>query len=166
MVRVPAGQTSSRRSCVATRRAFALGLFFAFEALHVAVAWDGARLFRAAAAGLPDPGCARRYGASQPGRRGPHRAARRLAVGRPDPTAGSKALALLAYPLATGAVFLLLGVNIDASLVVPVVLVGTPLVAFNEEGFFRGSDARHAPPLGWRRAIIGVADAVRVGARR
>ncbi len=153
-----AGQTQQLAVLRRHPAAFALGLFFAFEALHVAVAWDGARLFRAALPDLPDTwlapavwgfyslvvailigllGAWWSVGLTRPGRR--------------------TALGLLAYPLATGAVFLLLGVNIDASLIVPVVLVGTPLVAFNEEGFFRGLMLDTLRPLGWRRAIIGSA---------
>lgn len=138
--------------------AFALGLFFAFEALHVAIAWDGARLFRAAAPWVPDAwlgpavwgfytvvvlaliavlGWWRSVGLTRRGRRG--------------------AAVLLLYPLATGAVFLLLGVNIAPAEVVPIVLVGAPLIALNEEGFFRGVMLEALRPLGWRRAIIGSA---------
>ena len=40
---------------------------------------------------------------------------------------------------------------------VPILLVGTPLIAFNEEAFFRGLMLESLRPLGWRRAIIGSA---------
>ncbi len=138
--------------------AFALGLFVAFEGIHVAIAWDDARLIRATLPGLPAGwvgpviwglyallvlavvgllGWWRTIGLTRRGRRG--------------------SLGLLAYPLATGAVFLLLGVNIEGSQIVPIVVIGTPLIAFNEEAFFRGLMLETLRPLGWRRAIIGSA---------
>ena len=138
--------------------AFALGLFAGFEALHVVFALDAGRLFRMVLPGVPTvwigptiwgiysvvvlcfiavAGWWETVGLTRLGRR--------------------DAIPLRAYPVATGAVFLLLGVNIAPSEIVPVVIVGTPLIALNEEAFSRGVMLESLRPSGWRRAIIGSA---------
>ncbi len=137
---------------------FVLGSFTAFEAVHIAIAWDDARLVRTVLPDLPNVwlgpviwgfytvlalglvaalGWWGRIGLTRPGRR--------TAVGA------------LAYPVLTGSVFLLLGINIERSQVVPIVLVGAPLIALNEEIFFRGIALEGLRPQGWRNAIIGSA---------
>jgi membrane protease YdiL (CAAX protease family) len=137
---------------------FVLGCFAAFEAIHVAIAWNDAYLVRSVVPGLPDAwlgpviwgfytvlalglvaalGWWDRIGLTRLGRRA--------------------AVAAFAYPVLTGAVFLLLGVNIERSQIVPIVLVGAPLIAINEEIFFRGIVLEGLRPQGWRNAIIGSA---------
>ena len=137
---------------------FAVGLFFAFEALHLAIAWDGARLFRAAAPFVPEawigPAVWATYSLVVVAMIGALGWWREVGLTRAGTARSS---VLLAYPLATGSVFLLLGINIDPAQVVPIVVFGTPLIAFNEEGFFRGLILETLRPLGWRRAIIGSA---------
>jgi membrane protease YdiL (CAAX protease family) len=49
--------------------------------------------------------------------------------------------------------FLGVGVNLDPAHALPLLVVGTPLIALNEELFFRGLLLGVLRPLGWRRAI-------------
>jgi membrane protease YdiL (CAAX protease family) len=57
-------------------------------------------------------------------------------------------------PIVAGLPFLLLGVNIAPGDVLPLLVVGVPLVALNEELFYRGVLLPLLRPLGWRRAIV------------
>lgn len=137
---------------------FVLGCFAVFEAIHIAIAWNDAGLVRSVVPGLPDAwlgpviwgfytvlalglvaalGWWDRIGLTRLGRRA--------------------AIAIFAYPTLTGAVFLLLGIHIERSQIVPIVLVGAPLIALNEEIFFRGIVLEGLRPQGWRNAIIGSA---------
>lgn len=137
---------------------FVLACFALFEGLHLLVAWDDARLFRSVVPWVPDAwlgpaiwGCYaivaiamvallgwwHQVGLTRPGRR--------------------SAVALLAYPFATGLVFLALGVNLDSASILPILVVGAPLIALNEEVFFRGIVLEGLRPQGWRSAIIGSA---------
>jgi hypothetical protein len=56
--------------------------------------------------------------------------------------------------IAAASPFLLLGYNLDAASVVPLLAVGVPLVALNEELFFRGVLLDVLKPFGWRRAVL------------
>ncbi len=135
-----------------------MGCFVVFEAIHIAIAWNDARLVRTVLPGLPDgwlgPVIWGFYAALALvlvaalgwwDRIGLTRLGRRAAVGA------------FAYPVLTGSVFLLLGINIERSQIVPIVLVGAPLIALNEEIFFRGIVLEGLRPQGWRNAIIGTA---------
>jgi membrane protease YdiL (CAAX protease family) len=139
--------------------AFVLGWFVLFEVVHVAIAWNGGHLLRSVLPWLPEPwfgpavwatytvlaaglvtglGWWRRVGFTRTG-------------------SWATGLRLIAYPAATGTVFLLFGINLAPSQVVPLVLVGAPLIALNEELFFRGVVLEGLRPQGWRWAIIGSA---------
>jgi membrane protease YdiL (CAAX protease family) len=138
--------------------AFVLGCFVVFEAVHLAIAWNDARLVRTALPWLPDawlgPAVWAIYSLIAVGLAAALGWLSQIGLTRPGRRA---ALGLLAYPLATGAVFLLLGINIERSQLVPIVLVGAPLIALNEEVFFRGIVLEGLRPQGWRNAIIGSA---------
>jgi membrane protease YdiL (CAAX protease family) len=138
--------------------AFVLGAFMVFEAIHVAIAWSDARIIRSALPWLPDDwlgpvvwGCYAVIALALVAALGWWRAVGLTRLGRRG------TLAVLAYPFATGLVFLVLGVHLDRSQVVPVLLVGAPLIALNEEVFFRGFALEGLRPLGWRAAIVGSA---------
>jgi membrane protease YdiL (CAAX protease family) len=66
-------------------------------------------------------------------------------------------LRLIAVPFAAGLPFLLFGWNLEADAVVPLLVVGVPLVALNEELMFRGILLDLLGPLGVRRAVIWTA---------
>jgi membrane protease YdiL (CAAX protease family) len=138
--------------------AFVLGWFLLFEAVHVAIAWDGARLFRTAVPWVSDVWLGPAIWATYTVLAGGLVLAlgwwRRIGMTR----AGRPAdLRLIAYPILTGSVFLLFGFNLESSSVIPLVLVGAPLIALNEELFFRGFVLEGLRPMGWRTAIIGSA---------
>jgi membrane protease YdiL (CAAX protease family) len=139
--------------------AFVLGWFVLFEVVHIAIAWNGGQLFRAVVPWLPDawfgPAVWATYTLLAAGLVTALGWWRRIGFTR----TGSWALGLrlIAYPAATGAVFLLFGINLAPSQVVPLVLVGAPLIALNEELFFRGVVLEGLRPQGWRWAIIGSA---------
>jgi membrane protease YdiL (CAAX protease family) len=136
---------------------FAVGLYLGFMVLHIALAWDGGHIVTGL---LPDSGqwlgpinwgiyaaftlalVAVLHGWSRVGlTRMPARGWFRLA----------------AVPIAAGLPFLLLGINLEASAILPLLVVGTPLIALNEELFFRGIMLDLLRPLGWRSAILGSA---------
>ena len=64
---------------------------------------------------------------------------------------------LLLIPLGAGLPFLAFGLNLRATDAVPLIVVGTPLIALNEELFFRGVLLELLRPTGWRRAITTTA---------
>ena len=138
--------------------ASAIVLYALFEGVHAAMAVNGGALLDAVANGLPPVwhgpvlwaiyaalavapvallGWWRETGLTRPGRR--------------------RALPLLLIPLAAGLPFLAVGLNLGATQVVPILLVGTPLIALNEELFFRGILLEVLRPTGWRRAITTTA---------
>ena len=133
--------------------AAALVLFAAFEAVHVLLALDRGRLLGGLLGAGGDRGQGpaawaiytvlailpvavlgwwRETGFTRPGRR--------------------TAPPFLVPPLLAGMAFLGVGIHLDPADTVPL-LVGTPLVALNEELFFRGLLLEILRPLGWRRAI-------------
>jgi membrane protease YdiL (CAAX protease family) len=136
--------------------AAAIVLFVAFEAVHLLFAWDDGRLLRAITGPVPDAwrgplawgiyavlalvpvvalGWSRATGLTRPGR--------------------ARAWPLVVVPLLAGSTFLLVGINLSADRVVPVLVAGTPLIALNEELFFRGLLLEILRPKGWRLAILG-----------
>lgn len=139
--------TEQRRALIG-----AVALFVVFEAIHVLLAWDNSRIIRSfvpsawigpAAWGIYSAVAAllltvfrrwQRAGLLRPGRR--------------------DSLALLAYPLLAGTPFLLFGANLARADYLPLIVIGTPLIAFNEETFFRGLMLDWLRPLGWRRTIV------------
>lgn len=133
----------------------ALALFAVFEAIHVLLAWDNSRIIRSfVPSAWIGPAAWAIYSAIAAVlltvfRR--WRGAGLLRPGRRD------SLALLAYPLLAGTPFLLFGANLPAADYLPLIVVGTSLIAFNEEAFFRGLMLDWLRPLGWRRAIVGSA---------
>jgi uncharacterized protein len=145
------------RTADAARPIVGVALFLAFTALHVLLAWGGGRVVLTflpeigpwlgpldwaiyAATAL---GCVAVLG---------WWSATGLCV-RPD----GGWLRLTLVPIMATLPLLLLGINLDPSAVVPLILVGTPLVAFNEELFFRGIVLHALGPLGLRRAVLGSA---------
>jgi membrane protease YdiL (CAAX protease family) len=140
---------------VTVRRRAALlgiGLYAGFMALHVLLAWDGGRLVKAV---LPrvdvwlGPVGWAIYAAFAVGAAVAVQA--RTGIGR-RPTTG---WTMLTLPLlAAGSPFLLFGYNLDAASVVPLLVIGVPLVALNEELFFRGVLLDVLKPFGWRRVVL------------
>jgi membrane protease YdiL (CAAX protease family) len=133
--------------------ATAITLYAAFMALHVVLAWDAGGVVRTVA-----PGIGRWLG---PAGWAVYALAAAVAVSLVGlsatgltrvPARGSWPLVLA--PIAAGLPFLLLGVHIEPGDIAPLLLVGVPLVALNEELFFRGILLPLLRPLGWRRAII------------
>lgn len=144
----------------ARRRAIALttGLFVAFEGLHVALAWDGGSLLRGAVPSLDvrwqGPVLWAIYTAASVAAVATLGWWHRTGLAR---LGRARSIALAAYPLATGAPFVLLGIHIAPTDIVPLVVVGAPLIALNEEIFFRGLILEALRPLGWRVALPGSA---------
>jgi membrane protease YdiL (CAAX protease family) len=142
------------RSMTVRRRAavLALGLYAGFMAIHVLLAWDGGRLVMAVLPGVDGwlgPVDWAIYGAFAVGAAAAVKAG--TGIGR-RPTPG---WARLSLPLiAAGSPFLLFGYNLDSASVVPLLVVGMPLVALNEELFFRGVLLGLLEPFGWRRAVL------------
>jgi hypothetical protein len=118
--------TAWRRAAV-----LAIGLYAGFMALHVALAWDGGRLVKAMLPGVDvwlGPVDWAIYAAFAIGAA----VAVKAVTGTGQrPTAG---WARLTLPLlAAGSPFLLFGYNLAAGSVVPLLVVGVPLVALNED---------------------------------
>jgi membrane protease YdiL (CAAX protease family) len=135
----------------------ALAIYVAFMALHVVVAWDGGVVVTSrwpevgpwlgpvgwalyASFALVVVAVTRRW----------------REVGLLDRPAPGW-LRLAAVPCAAGLPFLLLSWNLDEASVVPLLVVGVPLVALNEELLFRGVLLDHLAPLGIRRAVTWTA---------
>jgi CAAX protease family protein len=134
--------------------ASALVLYAAFELVHAALAWDGGRLLETVAGGIvatwrgPIAWAIYAVLAILPvAVLGWWRETGLTRLGRPA------ARPLLLLPFVAGLPFFLVGVNLSGDVVVPLLVVGTPLIALNEELFFRGLLLEMLRPLGWRRAI-------------
>jgi membrane protease YdiL (CAAX protease family) len=140
---------------VTPRRAIAVSatLYALFLALHLVVAYDAGAVVRAVVPGIG-------------GWLGPAgwaiyttvAVAAVTLVGPPatgltrTPVRGTWRLTLA--PIAAGLPFLLFGVNIASGDVLPLLVVGVPLIALNEELFYRGVLLPLLRPLGWRRAVV------------
>ena len=138
-----------RRQAVAS----AVGLYALFLGLHVVLAWDGGAVVRTVAPAIGPwlgPACWAAYTAFA-------LAAvvlvgiRRTGLTR-WPASGTWRLTLV--PFAAGLPFLLFGMNIAPADVVPLLVVGVPLVALNEELLYRGVLLPLLRPLGWRTAVL------------
>jgi membrane protease YdiL (CAAX protease family) len=130
----------------------AIGLYAGFMALHVLLAWDGGRLVKAVLPGVDvwlGPVDWAIYAAFAVGA---------AAATRADTGIGwrpAEGWVRLTLPLiAAASPFLLLGYNLDPAAVVPLLAVGVPLVALNEELFFRGVLLDLLKPFGLRRAVL------------
>ena len=138
----------------ARRRAglLGIGLYAGFMALHLLLALDGGRLVKAVLPGVDvwlGPVDWAIYAVFAVGVAAAMRAD--TGIGR-RPTPG---WARLSLPLiAAGSPFLLFGYNLDAGSVVPLLVIGVPLVALNEELFYRGVLLDLLSPFGWRRAVL------------
>ena len=135
----------------------ALALYAAYMALHVLLAWDGGVVLRTLLPGVDGwlgPATWAVYAAftvvvvAVTGR---WRAVGLLAAPRPG------WLRLIAVPFAAGLPFVLFGWNLETGDVVPLLLVGVPLIALNEELMFRGILLDMLGPLGVRRAVAWTA---------
>ena len=133
--------------------ATAIGLYGAFMALHLLLAWDGGWVVRSiapAVGGWLGPAGWAVYTAVALA------AIPIVGLGRTGltrlPAPGSWRLTLV--PLAAGLPFLLLGINIAPVDVMPLLVVGVPLIALNEELFYRGVLLPLLRPLGGRRAVL------------
>jgi membrane protease YdiL (CAAX protease family) len=142
-----AGKTERRRAAL-----LAIGLYGGFMALHLLLAWDGGRVVKAV---LPHvdvwlgPVGWAIYAVFAVGAAIAVKA--NTGVGR-RPTTGWIRLSLPL--LAAGSPFLLFGYNLDARSVVPLLVVGVPLISLNEELFFRGVLLDLLKPFAWRRAVL------------
>lgn len=139
--------TVRRRAAV-----LAIGLYAGFMALHLLLAWDGGQIVRAV---LPHvdvwlgPVDWAIYAVFAVGAAAAVRAD--TGIGRRP----ARGWARLSLPLlAAGSPFLLFGYNLDAGSVIPLLVVGVPLVALNEELFYRGVLLDMLKPFGWRRAVL------------
>ncbi len=140
------------RTGIARPAVVAAAAYAAFLALHVAIAWDGGRLLVSLVPSIgPWLGTAGWAVYS---------VAAVLAVGLVGIGATGIAAApaprwlRLAVPIvAAGLPYLLFGWNLEARSVVPLLVVGVPLVALNEELFYRGVMLPLLRPLGLRPAV-------------
>jgi membrane protease YdiL (CAAX protease family) len=137
-----------RRRAAAT----AFSLYAAFMILHVLLAWDGGAVGKTILPGIDGwlgPFDWAVYSAFAIGAavalRSDTGIARRPAVGW---------LRLTLPLLAAGSPFLLFGFNLDAGSITPLLVVGVPLVAFNEELFYRGVLLDLLAPFGSRRTVL------------
>lgn len=137
------------------RRAIAVSssLYAVFMALHVVIAQDGGAAVRAvvpAIGGWLGPAGWTTYAVVAAA------AVSLVGLAATGLTRGPapRSWRLTAPPVAAGLPFLLLGVNIAADDVVPLLVVGVPLIALNEELLYRGVLLPLLRPLGWRRAIV------------
>ena len=137
------------------RRTLAVGagLYAIFMGLHVLLAWDGGRVIRTFIPGVD--------GWIGPAGWAIYAAVAVLAipsVGMPatgltrGPSRGSWRLVLA--PLAAGLPFILFGINVAPGDIVPLLVVGVPLIALNEELFYRGILLPLLRPMGWHRAVL------------
>jgi membrane protease YdiL (CAAX protease family) len=133
--------------------AVAVSLYAVFMALHVALAWDGGWIVTSLV-----PSVGPWLGPVNWAIYAFFAVVAALALGwrrtgiwnRPSPGW----MPVCAAPIAAGLPFLLFGFNLDPRTVVPLLVVGVPLVALNEELFFRGVLLDLLGPLGWRRAVL------------
>ena len=147
--------TSGRRAPSLSARSYAVAAaaYVVFMALHVLIAWGGGAILLGVwpdlGPWLGTAGWAVYAGAAM------------LAV----PLVGVLATGLLSRPapgsarmaapiLAAGLPFLLFGWNLDRTSVVPVLVVGVPIVALNEELFYRGVLLPLLRPCGLRSAVL------------
>lgn len=146
--RVAADSLAARRAVLV-----AGGWYAAFLGLHVLLAWDNGSIVSASIPGIG--------GWLGPFNWAVYAVFAVLAAGVTGwratgiarlPAAGW--LRICAPPVLAGLPFLLFGWNLDASSVVPLLLVGLPLVALNEELFFRGVLLHVLVPLGVRRSML------------
>jgi len=130
----------------------AIGLYAGFMALHLLLAWDGGRIVKSVLQEVDvwlGPVDWAIYTAFAVGAAVAVRAD--TGIGR-RPTSR---WARLSVPLlAAGAPFLLFGYNLDSGSVVPLLVIGVPLVALNEELFYRGVLLDLLKPYGWQRAVL------------
>jgi CAAX protease family protein len=136
----------------------ALTLFGTFELVHVAFIWDGGSLLRQLSSGLP-PAWSGTFAWAIYASTALVTVAvlawwRETGLTRPGRVA---AWPLVLLPLAAGTPFLAVGLNVGADAVLPVLVIGTLLIALNEELFFRGILLETLRPLGWRRSIMTAA---------
>lgn len=134
----------------------AAAAYAAFMFLHLAIAWDGGRLITAFAPEIgPWLGTA-------------GWAVYSLAAVLAVALVGVRATGIASLPsrgwaaasapiVAAGLPFALFGWNLDPGSIVPVLVVGVPLVALNEELFYRGVLLPLLRPLGLRRAVTWTA---------
>ena len=130
----------------------AIGLYAGFMALHLLLAWDGGRIVKSVLQEVDvwlGPVDWAIYTAFAVGAAVAVRAD--TGIGR-RPTTGWTRLSLPL--LAAGSPFLLLGYNLDAGSVIPLLAFGVPLVALNEELFYRGVLLDLLQPFGLRRAVL------------
>ncbi|MDF2733824.1 MAG: hypothetical protein K0S97_447 [Chloroflexota bacterium] len=139
--------TVRRRAAV-----LAVSLYAGFMALHLLLAWDGGRVVKAVLPGVDawlGPVDWAIYAGFAVG------AAVATKAGTGIGSRPTKGWARLSLPLlAAGTPFLLFGFNLDSGSVIPLLVVGVPLVALNEELFFRGVLLDLLKPFGWRRAVL------------
>jgi CAAX protease family protein len=140
---------------VADRRraaASAVALYVAFMALHVLLAWDGGRVVKTVL-----PGIDRWLGPVDWAVYAVFAVAAAIALGADTgigrrPTSGWIRLTLPL--LLAGSPLLLFGFNLEARSFMPLLVIGVPLVALNEELFFRGVLLDLLRPFGWRPAVL------------
>jgi membrane protease YdiL (CAAX protease family) len=146
--------TSSSSSSVRRTLVLPLALFASFEAFHVAFAWNGAGLLTTLVPGIGvwlGPALWGIYAVIALVFTAVLHAWDRTGLTR-RPAHGWVRLSWA--PVAAGLPFLAFGFNLEPSAVVPLLVVGTPLIALNEELMFRGILLDLLRPLGWRRAVI------------
>ena len=148
-VRIEAtGTRPSRRPLIV-----ALAVFGVFEALHVVLAWDNARILVTIV-----PGIGGWLGPLTWGIYSVVAIVMAVALGAWSRTGITRRpargwLRLAWAPVAAGLPFLAFGFNLGSEAVVPLLVVGVPLIALNEELMFRGLLLDILRPLGWRRAV-------------
>ena len=145
--------TSSLRRGIGHPLVLPLALFASFEAFHVAFAWNGGGLLTTVIPGIGvwlGPALWGIYSVIALAFTAALRAWSRVGLTR-APARGW--LRLSWAPVAAGLPFLAFGFNLESSAIVPLLVVGTPLIALNEELMFRGVLLDLLRPLGWRRAI-------------
>jgi membrane protease YdiL (CAAX protease family) len=133
--------------------ALPLALFASFEAFHVAFAWNGGALLTTLVPGIGvwlGPVLWGIYSVIALVFTAALHAWSRVGLTR-RPAPGWVRLSWA--PVAAGLPFLAFGFNLEPGAVVPLLLVGTPLIALNEELMFRGILLDLLRPLGWRRAV-------------
>ena len=131
----------------------ALAVFGLFEALHVVLAWDNARILVTLV-----PGIGGWLGPLTWGIYSVVAIAMTVALGAWSRTGITRPpargwLRLAWAPVVAGLPFLAFGFNLSSDAVVPLLVIGVPLIALNEELMFRGLLLDILRPLGWRSAV-------------